>query len=96
VAGIDFEWDEHKNQANWKAHGVAFEEAATVFADEHARLIHDPDHSDDEDRFVILGLSAALRALVVCHCYREGDDRIRIISARRAKRSERESYFRGW
>ena len=91
-----FEWDQRKNAANRRKHGVSFEEAATVFADEHALLIADPDHSEDEDRFVLLGLCSLLRMLVVCHCYREGEDVIRIISARKATRSERLQYNRRW
>lgn len=89
---LEFEWDTAKSSSNRKKHGVSFEEAQTVFNDPNARLISDPDHSDDEDRFVLLGLSEQLRILVVCHCYRENGMRIRIISARRAKRSEIESY----
>ena len=91
-----FEWDQRKNAANRRKHGVSFEEAATVFVDEHALLIADPDHSEDEDRFVLLGLCSLLRMLVVCHCYREGEDVIRIISARKATRSERLQYNRRW
>jgi len=92
MAGFEFEWDTRKDTANRRKHGVSFSEAATVFADERALLISDPDHSDDEERFVLLGLSSALRALVVCHCYRRRGDVIRIISARRANQSERELY----
>jgi uncharacterized protein len=96
VAGIRFEWDTRKSRLNQrKKHGVSFEEAQTVFLDDHARLIDDPDHSDDEDRFILLGLSSTLRALVVCHCYRRGGDVIRIISARKADPSERALYTRG-
>ncbi|MHB8877157.1 MAG: BrnT family toxin, partial [Myxococcaceae bacterium] len=90
-----FEWDETKSKANHRKHGVSFEEAQTVFADEFGLLIHDPDHSDQEDRFVILGLSSGLRTLVVCHCYRDEDDVIRIISARKADRRERALYSEG-
>lgn len=96
MAEIRFEWDPRKSSANRRKHGVSFDEASTVFADEHALLIDDPDHSEDEDRFILLGLSASLRMLVVCHCYRESDERIRIISARKATRKERESYNRRW
>lgn len=91
---LTFSWDKQKAAANLKKHGIAFVEAQTVFFDDHARLIADPDHSDDEDRFVILGLSAALNLLVVCHCYRENDATIRIISARKAVRNEIEMYRR--
>jgi hypothetical protein len=96
VTELRFEWDPAKGRANERKHGVSFEEAQTVFADDLGMLIHDPDHSDDEDRFVILGLSSSLRALVVCHCYREGDDVIRIISARKADRQERQRYNQRW
>jgi uncharacterized DUF497 family protein len=77
-------------------HGVSFEEAETVFADEHALLIDDPDHSASEDRFVLLGLSARFRVLLVVHSYRERDEVIRIISARRATKPERERYDERW
>jgi uncharacterized DUF497 family protein len=89
---LSFEWDSQKSTSNRRKHGISFEEAQTVFADENALLIDDPDHSQDEDRFILLGLSARLRILVVCHCYREHDDVIRIISARKATRSEQIQY----
>lgn len=89
---LHFEWDESKAAANIKKHGVSFEEAKSVFSDERAKLINDPDHSEDEDRFVLLGLSSILRLLVVCHCYRGDDGVIRIISARKATRSEANFY----
>lgn len=89
---LEFEWDERKDQANRRKHGVSFEDARTVFSDEQALLIHDPDQPEEEDRFILLGLSAGLQTLVVCHCYREGPDRIRIISARKANPTERASY----
>src|SRR5687768_2387960 len=92
VPEILFEWDPSKARANQRKHGVSFEEAQTAFADERGLIIHDPDHSDLEDRFVLLGLSSTLRALVVCHCYRSGDRVIRIISARKANRLERIQY----
>jgi hypothetical protein len=92
MADLKIEWDPRKAAANRKKHGVSFEEAATVFSDENARLIADPDHSASEDRFILLGLSWSLRILVVCHCYREAADVIRIISARKADRSERDHY----
>lgn len=71
---------------------MSFEEARSVFFDERARLIDDPDHSEDEARFILLGLSSALRLLVVCHCYRSADNVIRIISARKATAGESKSY----
>ncbi len=92
MAGIKIEWDPLKAVANKKKHHVSFEEAATAFSDEVGRLIPDPDHSDDEDRFVLLGMSWSLRVLVVCHCYRESSSVIRIISARKATKAERANY----
>ena len=89
---LSFEWDLRKNTSNRRKHGIAFEEAQTVFGDENALFMADPDHSMDEDRFILLGLSEKLRILVVCHCYRESDAVIRIISARRATRSEQIQY----
>jgi uncharacterized protein len=91
---LRFEWDEAKNAENLRKHGLSFQEGMTVFYDENALLIGDPDHSQDEDRFLLLGLSIKLRTLIVCHCYRESQGVIRIISARRADRSEREHYNR--
>ena len=88
---LKFEWDEAKNASNQRKHGVSFEEAQSVFADEFGRLIADPDHSHEEDRFILLGMSPRLQVLVVCHCYRYGDT-VRIISARKANRSERSHY----
>jgi len=96
MSDLRFEWDPRKNAANQRKHGVSFEEATTVFSDENALLIDDPEHSEDEERFVLLGMSAALRALVVCHCYRESDDAIRLISARKATRKERSTYTERW
>jgi len=87
-----FEWDPGKATTNLKKHGVSFEDAQTAFGDERARLIDDPDHSREEDRFVLLGLSFSLRLLVVAHCYRSEGNVIRIISARKATRSEERSY----
>jgi uncharacterized DUF497 family protein len=94
--GLRFEWDKRKAASNLRKHGVAFEEAESVFTDERALLLEDPEHSADEDRFLLLGLSAALRTLVVCHCYRRQDDVIRIISARKATRAEQRHYSRRW
>ena len=95
VRDLRFEWDENKNRLNRKRHGVSFPEAQTVFLDDNALLIDDPDHSVDEDRFLLLGLSSSLRLLVVCHCVREAGNVIRIISARKADRSERKAYSKG-
>ncbi|MBI4443035.1 MAG: BrnT family toxin [Acidobacteria bacterium] len=91
---LRFEWDDRKNTENKRKHGISFEEAQTVFFDEQALLVADPDHSESEGRFILLGLSSALRNLVVCHCYRRQGGVIRLISARRADRSEREHYER--
>ena len=91
---LRFEWDESKNKENIKKHGVSFNEAQTVFFDENAVRFYDPDHSDDEDRFIMLGMSFKLRALVVCHCYRKSDTVIRIISARKADKQEATDYGR--
>lgn len=88
---LNFEWDANKNASNINKHGVSFDEAKTVFTDEYARLIADPDHSEDEDRFILLGTSIDSKLLVVCHCVREGES-IRIISARKADKQERKVY----
>ncbi|MBI4825710.1 MAG: BrnT family toxin [Nitrospirae bacterium] len=90
---IRFDWDKEKNLSNQKKHGISFEEAQSVFVDENALMIHDPDHSDEEDRFILLGLSSSIRLMVVCHCYRENDEVIRIISARKATRTEQKRYW---
>ena len=89
---IRFQWDQKKNLENIRKHRVSFEEAKSVFYDENARLIHDPEHSLNEERFIILGLSSNLRLLVVVHAYKENDEVIRIISARRANKSESKYY----
>jgi len=94
MCGLLFEWDERKSRANRKKHGVSFEEAQTVFLDEHAIRFFDPDHSGEEDRFIMLGMSFNLRMLVVCHCYRSQDAVIRIVSARKANKSEAAVYRR--
>lgn len=93
MTDVRFEWDEAKNRQSRRKHGVSFEEAQTVFLDENAIRFFDPDHSDDEDRFLMLGISFRLRALVVCHCFRASDGVIRIISARRADRGEEADYW---
>ena len=90
---INFEWDEHKNKSNKRKHKVSFEDAQTVFLDEKAIRFSDPDHSDDEDRFLMLGMSFTLRVLVVSHCYKENDSVIRIISARKADKQEQSNYW---
>ncbi len=91
---IQFEWDEAKNKENQRRHGISFEEAQPVFYDRCARLMADPDHSEVEDRFVLMGLDMKLRLLVVCHCYRAGNRVIRIISARKGTRQEARHYRR--
>ncbi|MCX7057241.1 MAG: BrnT family toxin [Pseudomonadota bacterium] len=94
MTSLTFEWDERKNRANRTKHGVSFEEAQTAFLDENARIIPDPEHSAEEDRFILLGLSIRLRVLIVCHCFRDPDNAIRIFSARPADPSERRDYAR--
>jgi uncharacterized protein len=89
---ISFSWDRRKSVVNKQKHGVSFDEAKTVFYDEHAARYYDPDHSEVEDRFIMLGLSANLRVLVVHHSYRQDDSVIRIISARKATAPEEEAY----
>lgn len=89
---MKFVWDDEKAASNQCKHGVSFEEAQTAFEDCDALRIYDPDHSEDEDRFILLGLSAAIRLLVVCHCYRENDAQIRVISARKATKNESTTY----
>lgn len=91
---LSFEWDPAKAASNLKKHGVSFEEATTAFSDPLSLTIHDPDHSDDEDRFILLGASEGGRMLVVVHAER-GRDRIRIISARPATRRERKYHEEG-
>ncbi len=93
MSDIRFEWDEKKSRENKRKHKVSFEEAKTVFLDENAIRYFDPDHSDDEDRFLMLGMSFTLRVLVVCHCYRSDDSVIRIISARKANKREQADYW---
>ena len=91
-----FDWDDAKAHENLRKHGVSFEEARTAFSDDQAILLPDPDHSVEEDRFVLIGLSSTLRVLTVVHGYRESDRVIRLISARRATRSERAQYGARW
>ena len=90
---LKFEWDENKNTINKAKHHISFEEAKSVFYDEQALVIDDPDHSAQEDRFIILGQSSTAKLLVVCHCYRESDTIIRIISARKATKTETNQYY---
>ena len=90
-----FDWDENKNRINLEKHGITFEEASTVFFDDRAILFDDPEHSIDEDRFLLLGMSETAKVCIVCHCSRESDTVIRIISARQATRKEEQRYVRG-
>lgn len=90
---LQFEWDQKKSKSNAKKHGVSFEEAQTTFYDEQAIVFDDPDHSDGEDRFILLGTNHKLNTLVVCHCYREKETIIRIISARKANKEEEQFYW---
>ena len=92
--GIAFEWDESKNKANLQKHGISFEEAESVFYDQYALLIADPDHSETEDRFLLMRLSAKLRLLLVCHCFEVDDGQIRVISCRKASKQEMSLYRR--
>lgn len=90
---LKFVWDTKKEKANLKKHGISFEEARTTFYDENAIQFFDPDHSDDEDRFILLGTSYKINTLVVCHCFRDDEKVIRIISARKADKDEIEVYW---
>ena len=92
MKNVRFEWDEDKNRVNQDKHKISFEEAKTVFYDLKALVIDDPDHSEEEERFIILGLSKTANLLVVCHCYRQSDTVIRIISARKANKKETNDY----
>jgi len=92
---LRFVWDERKNRGNRSKHGVWFEEAQSVFDDSHAHLFHDPEHSEDEERFLLLGVGSAARILVVVHCYGESEDLVRIISARKATKKEARFYEEG-
>ena len=92
---LHFEWDPQKDLTNRKKHGVSFAEASTVFEDVNALVISDPEHSEDEERFVILGFSLQANLLVVCHCYRASESVIRIISARKATKNESRQYNEG-
>jgi len=91
MSELYFEWDSDKSASNLKKHGVSFEEAKTVFSDYFARLIADPDHSQEEERFILLGTSIESNLLIVCHCIRDKES-VRIISARKANKKERKAY----
>lgn len=90
-----FQWDEDKNQKNIVKHGVSFAEACSVFFDEEAIMFEDPEHSEEEERFLLIGMSNNARVCIVCHCFRESDTVIRIISARKATSTEVSRYVRG-
>ncbi|MDZ4728329.1 MAG: BrnT family toxin [Xanthomonadales bacterium] len=94
MKNLRFEWDDAKNKANIQKHGVSFDEAKSVFADDYGLLIADPDHSENEDRFVLLGFSGKLRLLLVCHCFEISERLVRIISCRKAKGKETLNYRR--
>lgn len=94
MRNIDFAWDRGKARINLTKHGVSFDEAQTAFLDENARLLDDPDHSGDEERFILLGYSFQARCLIVSHCCRGPDSVIRLISARRATAKEEKMYWR--
>lgn len=92
MSELQFEWDESKAESNERKHGVSFDEAQTVFYDDNARLRYDSEHSEDEERYILLGMSSSLNLLVVCHIYRENIELIRIISVRKATKRERQQY----
>lgn len=89
---MTFEWDENKNAINKRKHGVDFMEASSVFFDDNAIMFDDPDHSGEEERFLLIGMSRTLKVLTVCHCYRSSDEVIRLISARQATKTETDFY----
>ena len=89
---LRFEWDERKNRENQRKHGVSFEEARSAFFDQKAVEFYDDEYDQQEERFLLLGVSAKLRILMICHCHREGGDVIRIVSARKATKNEQREY----
>jgi len=91
----NFVWDDDKNEINTKKHGVSFEEAKTVFFDDYAIFFSDDEHSCGEERFIVIGKSEQSNLLMVCHCYKENDTVIRLISARKAEKREKDLYNRG-
>ena len=93
---IKFEWDENKNRINQHKHGISFEDAKTVFYDENAMLFDDPEHSREEERFLIIGITDREKICIVSHCYRDQEGTIRIISAREATKNEKKTYTEGW
>ena len=93
---IKFEWDENKNRTNQQKHGISFDEAKTVFYDENAILFDDPEHSREEERFLIIGVTTNEKICIASHCYKDNDKKIRLISARKATKSERKTYLENW
>ena len=91
---LRFEWDAAKEKGNLRKHGISFEEARTAFFDEYAIQFFDPDHSEEEDRFILLGMSFKLSVVIVCHCFREGEAVVRLFSARKANKGEEREYWR--
>lgn len=91
---IKFEWDAGKEKRNLRKHGISFEEARTAFSDENAVQFFDPDHSEEEDRFILLGMSFKLWVIIVCHCFRESETVVRLFSARKADKGEEQEYWR--
>ncbi|MDR0853414.1 MAG: BrnT family toxin [Clostridiales Family XIII bacterium] len=94
IGALRFEWDQKKNSSNVSKHNVSFEDALSVFWDPFGTAILDPDHSDDEERYIFIGISSTMKLLIVCHCYTEQGEAIRIISARRATKIEEKDYGR--
>ncbi len=90
---LRFEWDNNKDKANISKHGISFDQAQTAFYDEYAIQFFDPEHSENEDRFLLLGTSFKLKTLVICHCFREEETVVRIISARKADKEEEQVYW---
>jgi len=90
---LKFEWDIRKGKTNAKKHGVTFDEAQTVFYDQYAIQFYDPEHSEDEECFILLGSSFKLNTIVVCHCFRQEETIVRIISARKADKGEEQAYW---
>jgi hypothetical protein len=96
MESIIFKWDENKNEINKKKHGLSFETAKEVFYDDDAILFDDPDHSNGEERFLIIGMTESSKICIVSHCYRDSDNVIRLISAREATKREKQIYHNGW
>ena len=92
MKSIEFSWDDNKAKSNLIKHKISFQEAKTVFDDDNARLIYDPEHSVSEERFILLGLSYKLKVLTVVHCYKDSEENIRIISARKSTKNEEKQY----